>query len=78
MKKDIINLIKGYMRDESMEVSGESSILFDLGLNSFDLVQVVCALEEKYDIEINDSEMVNFRSIDDVVKCIENKLLQHV
>lgn len=78
MQEDIINIIKGFLKDDSVEINEKSSILFDLGLNSYDLVQAVCAIEDNFDIEISDSDIYRFRTIGDIVKCIENKQIQYI
>ena len=50
----------------------ESKIIEDLGADSLDVVELVMALEEKFGIEIPDSESEKLVSIKDVVDYIEN------
>ncbi|MGP1485975.1 MAG: acyl carrier protein [Campylobacter sp.] len=50
----------------------ESKIIEDLGADSLDVVELVMALEEKFEVEIPDSEAEKLISINDVVKYIEN------
>ena len=52
-------------------VKMESKIIEDLGADSLDVVELVMALEEKFEVEIPDSEAEKLISIADVVKYVE-------
>ena len=49
----------------------ESKIIEDLGADSLDVVELVMALEEKFDIQIPDTEAEKLISIQNVVEYIE-------
>ena len=50
----------------------ESKIIEDLGADSLDVVELVMALEEKFEVEIPDSDAEKLTTINDVVTYIEN------
>ena len=50
----------------------ESKIIEDLGADSLDVVELVMALEEKFEVEIPDSDAEKLITINDVVTYIEN------
>lgn len=52
-------------------VKMESKIIEDLGADSLDVVELVMALEEKFDIQIPDSDAEKLKSIQDVVTFVE-------
>ena len=52
-------------------VKMESKMIEDLGADSLDVVELVMALEEKFDVEIPDSEAEKLISIADVVNYVE-------
>lgn len=54
------------------EVKEDSKFVEDLGADSLDVVELVMALEEKFDIEIPDSEAEGIVTVSDAVKFIEN------
>jgi len=53
------------------EVKLESNFVEDLGADSLDVVELVMALEEKFEIEIPDSEAEKIATVKDVVDYIE-------
>ncbi|MGE5679060.1 MAG: acyl carrier protein [Pseudomonadota bacterium] len=54
------------------EVSLESSFIDDLGADSLDIVELLMALEEEFDIEIPDEEAEKLSTVSDVVDYIKN------
>jgi acyl carrier protein len=55
------------------EVKPDSKFVEDLGADSLDVVELVMALEEKFDIEIPDDEAEKIQTLNDVVAYIESK-----
>jgi acyl carrier protein len=54
------------------EVKEESKFVEDLGADSLDVVELVMALEEKFDIEIPDEDAEHITTVADAIKFIEN------
>jgi len=62
---------------EQLSVDGdsvkmESKIIEDLGADSLDVVELIMALEEKFGVEIPDSDAEKLVKIEDVVSYIDN------
>ncbi|HHP0358421.1 TPA: acyl carrier protein [Campylobacter jejuni] len=53
-------------------VKMESKIIEDLGADSLDVVELIMALEEKFEVEIPDSDAEKLVKIEDVVNYIDN------
>jgi acyl carrier protein len=53
------------------EVKEDSKFVEDLGADSLDVVELVMALEEKFDIEIPDSDAEKIATVGDALKYIE-------
>lgn len=53
-------------------VKFDSAIIDDLGADSLDVVELVMALEEAFDIEIPDEEAEKINTVGDIVAYIES------
>jgi acyl carrier protein len=52
------------------EIKPESSFIEDLGADSLDIVELVMAMEEEFEIEIPDEEAENIKSVGDATNYI--------
>jgi len=53
------------------EIKMESSFMNDLGADSLDIVELIMALEEEYEIEIPDEDVEKIATVSDVVEYIK-------
>lgn len=53
-------------------VVGDASFIDDLGADSLDIVELIMALEEEFDIEIPDSDAEKVVTVNDVVEYIKD------
>ena len=62
------------IKDILFEVTGKTNITYDtdfikdLQLNSFDIVNVVCAFEERYHVKVPTRDVWKLRTVRDVVE----------
>lgn len=54
-------------------VKAEASFIDDLGADSLDIVELVMAMEEEFDIEIPDDEAEKLKTVQDVLSYLETK-----
>lgn len=54
------------------EISPDTSLTKDLEADSLDAVEIIMALEDEYDIEIPDEVAEEFKTVADIVKCVED------
>ena len=58
---------------EDLEIiKPETTFIDDLGADSLDIVELIMALEEEFDMEIPEEEAEKITSVGDVVKYIED------
>lgn len=43
----------------------------EMQLSSLGLIHLICQMEDVFDIEISNREMTGFKTVQDVVKCLE-------
>ena len=56
------------------EVKHEASFVDDLGADSLDTVELVMALEEEFDITVEEEELSDVATVGDAVTLVESKL----
>ena len=69
---DIKEVVVEQLDCNPAEVKEESKFIEDLGADSLDVVELVMALEEKFDIEIPDEAAEGILTVSDVIKYIED------
>lgn len=55
------------------EISVDTSFAEDIGADSLDLVELVMALEQEFDIEIDDEEVEKIKTVGDAIRYIKDK-----
>jgi acyl carrier protein len=55
------------------DVTAEASFIEDLGADSLDIVELIMALEEEYDMEIPDEDAEKIQSVQDVLNYIQGR-----
>jgi acyl carrier protein len=71
----VVDILKPYARNkEALDaVTAETNILKDLKVNSSRLVDIVLAFEDEFDIEVEDGEADQVRTIGAAVDLIKTK-----
>ncbi len=59
------------------EVTPEASFVEDLGADSLDVVELVMALEEEFDVEIPDEDAEKIVTVGEAVKYLETHVSEH-
>lgn len=68
-----------FIQDTVGTITGKKGLVYDtdfvkdLGLNSFDIMNVVCAFEEYFDVEIPNRDVWQLRQVKDVIDYMINK-----
>jgi acyl carrier protein len=68
------NIVAEQLGVDLAEIRPDAHILDDLGADSLDVVELVMALEESFDIEIPDAAVEGLRTIADVERYVDAQL----
>lgn len=72
MLEKLTEIIREQTGDDTITINRDSVLLADLGMNSFDLINLVCVLEDEFEVEIPDRVIGNFKTVGDVMDFIQS------
>lgn len=76
IEKRVKEIIVEQLGVNENEVTPEAKFVDDLGADSLDLVELVMALEEEYNIEISDEEAEKILTVGDAIEYIQSHVAQ--
>ena len=65
-----VEILSDFAGDDA-EITLESALVDDLGLSSLDVINVVAAFEDEFDIEVPDRIIPSLRTVQDIVDYLE-------
>jgi acyl carrier protein len=71
-QEKIKRIIAEQLGVDEEDVKPEASFVNDLGADSLDLVELIMAMEEEFDIKIEDEEAEKIKTVKDVIEFIAN------
>ena len=75
MFKTMQDLIAEQFAIDADEISMDSSFVDDLGADSVDLVELVMAMEEEFNVgEIDEDDLTGLKTVGDCVRYLYNKM----
>ena len=60
-----------YVAPDELEITYETSLRMDLGLNSLDLVNLAVSVEKEFGVEIPDRKLAMMKTVGDIIRHIE-------
>jgi len=70
----IVKVVSEELAISEDEITEDASFIDDLGADSLDVVELIMALEEEFDIEIPDEDAEEIATVSDAVDYIEENL----
>ena len=72
---EVIDRVKKIIVDQlgvdASKISEDSSFVDDLGADSLDIVELIMAFEEEFDVEIPDEDAEKIKTVGDAVKYLD-------
>jgi len=73
LEEKVKKIVTEKLSVELDEVIPEASFVDDLGADSLDLVELIMAMEEEFDIEIPDEEAEKLQTVQDAINYIKER-----
>ena len=73
-RRKIKNILKDFIEVDDALITPDAALTADLGLNSFDVVNVVVAFEEEFNIEIPERDIRKLLTVGDVITYLDKLL----
>lgn len=67
----LVNIICNYVEVDPADVHADSRFMEDLGFTSFDFMSMLGEIEDEFDVEIEQTEAVNIRTVGEAVSYLE-------
>ena len=71
MFEKVKKIIEDNVDCSGVELTPDTVLLKDLRINSLDLVELVCAFEVAFDIEVPEKDMRKFSRVQDIIDYLE-------
>lgn len=71
MLEKIVDIIREQLNIEDIDITEDTSFKDDLGVDSLDLLELVMAFEEEYNIELNPEELEGISTVGDIMEFIK-------
>lgn len=71
VRSKVVDIIANQLGVEKDIITAEANVVDDLGADSLDVVELVMALEEAFDLEIPDEDAENIRTVKDIFDYLE-------
>lgn len=68
----IKEIIMNYVEVEEDAIKPESRFMEDLGFTSFDFMSMLGEIEEEFDIEVDEKEAADIRTVQEAVEYLES------
>lgn len=72
MFERVKRVIEDNINCEGVKLTPETELLVDLNINSLDLIELVCAFEAAFGIEVPEKDIRKFAKIKDIVDYLES------
>ena len=74
MKKRIVEIIATQLGIDQADITPQANVVDDLGADSLDVVELIMALEEEFNLESPDEEAEKIKNVQDIITYMESAL----
>lgn len=73
IEKKVKEIIAEQLNVTEEECVPEAAFIEDLGADSLDIVELIMAMEDNFDLEISDDDLASIHSVKDVIDYIKSR-----
>ena len=70
----IVGIYRDITGDETTQITPKTKINSELRLSSLGIAQLICEIEDEFDIEISANELKKFKTVQDIVDYLEKEV----
>ena len=73
MYDKVVEILEEYV-ESGVDITMDSALIDDLGINSLDVVTIITSFEDEFEIEIPDRDIPTLRTVRDIVEYLEENV----
>ncbi len=74
MQDKVVEIISKQLKKDPKSIGLDTRLIEDLGADSLDVVELLMAFEEEFDLTVPDEEAIRFKTVGDIVSFIQDKM----
>jgi len=71
VKEEILSIVTEYVDIPADQIDTAEGLKFASGLDSFGILSMISAIEEKFNIKVPDAKLLELKTLDDIIKYVE-------
>jgi len=71
VREEVLKIVTEYVEIPAESIDTAEGLKFASGLDSFGILSMIAAIEEKFDIKVPDAKLLEFKTLDDIIKFVE-------
>lgn len=72
MLEKLIAILEEYVDLKDMKITEDTDLKNELDINSIELAELICAVEDEFDIEIPNKDVYDMNTLGDVIRFLES------
>lgn len=73
MLETVKEIICEYVETDLEEITAESSLRYDIGATSFDLMNIAVEIEERFGLTVADNQLYRIKTVGDIAELLEKE-----
>ncbi len=73
VRQEFLDILQDYIDFPVSEIPSDKPFKASAGVDSFVFIEMISAMEDHFHISIPNSDLLNFRTLDDIILYIEGK-----